>query len=709
MIDSQPEHVANDHQSLTIPHILLKIIRLFEQPDIDFATLADTIRQDPVITARIIKLANSVYFRQWSEITQLKQLLVVLGLDTVRQITLLSATEQIFSQVEPQLSRPVAIMWYRSLFCAQLSAELADLIGHTPKEEAYLTGLLHRLGQLSLLCCHPKPYQEQIDITHPLEQVETLERHLFQTTSSARASREMRQWSLHSFMCDAIAFQTLPVEQLTDTTPLVRLQALGRLLCDAAEDDPGVARAANLLFGLNADVVQQLRHRVKEKTDAMVYSLTGFESGDGERGAECFISSHDHFQQLLRRQVQQHSLTNVLTSGGIGVENKSAAFTQLRRDFHLLFGLDQLCLLTAENDHLQGYDDRGCTPQLAAITLPLDHSTSLAVQAFHHGEPQCSLGLSQQTRSVADQQLHHLMDAEALCFIPLPHRIRSAFIAVVRVTQAQWQDLQLRQSFLATAAQSAGERLLKIQAHTQQARQQRQMEEDERHLQLRSAAHEINNPLSIINNYLFMLSQKLDGDPDATAQMTIIQEELARVGTLVSGLKDLTAPEQAPKTCGIVDVNALIEKLHVLLTQSMYKPRQQTCHLELDRSLPPVQCCDSSLKQILVNLLKNAAEALPPQGEVWLTTRDNLHKNGQHFFEIDLRDNGPGLPDEVFSQLFQPVASSKQGHSGLGLSIVKKLVDHLKGEISCSTSASGTRFQLLIPRALPERSEQSHA
>ncbi|EAT14724.1 HDOD domain-containing protein [Desulfuromonas acetoxidans] len=708
MIDSTPESPAIGSRVLTIPHILLKVIRLFEQPDIDFDSLADTIRQDPVITARIIKLANSVYFRQWSEVTQLKQLLVVLGLDTVRQITLLSATEQIFSQVEPQLSRPVAIMWYRSLFCAQLSAELADLIGHTPKEEAYLTGLLHRLGQLSLLCGHPQQYQEQIDITHPLEQVETLERHLFQTTSTAWVSQEMRQWPLHSFMCDAVAFQTLPVEQLTDATPLVRLQALGRLLCDTTEDNLGVARAANLLFGLNADVVQQLRQRVKEKTDAMVHSLTGVETGDGADGAECFISSHDHFQQLLRQQVQQHSVTNVLNSG-TAPENKSAAFTRLRRDLHLLFGLDHLCLLKAEGDHLQGYDDRGCNPQLASITLPLDNSTSLAVQTFHHGETLSSLGLSHQSWSVADHQLHHLMDAKALCFIPLPHRSQPAFIAVVRITQAQWQDLQSRKSFLATAAQSAGESLLQIQSHTQQAQQQRQMEEEERHLQLRSAAHEINNPLSIINNYLFMLSQKLDDDPDATAQMTIIQEEMARVGTLVSGLKHLMAPEQTPETSDVVDVTELIEKLHVLLTQSMYKPRQQTLHLELDRSLPPVQCCDSSLKQILVNLLKNAAEALPPEGEVWLTTRDNLHKNGQHFFEIDLRDNGPGLPDEVFSQLFQPVASSKQGHSGLGLSIVKKLVDHLKGEISCSTSASGTRFQLLIPRALPERSEQSHA
>ncbi|WP_321530123.1 HDOD domain-containing protein [uncultured Desulfuromonas sp.] len=708
MIDSQPEHSAVASQTLTIPHILFKIIRLFEQPDVDFATLADTIRQDPVITARIIKLANSVYFRQWSEITQLKQLLVVLGLDTVRQITLLSATEQIFSQVQPQLSRPVSIMWYRSLFCAQLSEELAELVGHTPKEEAYLTGLLHRLGQLSLLCRHPQQYQEQIDITKTLEQIESLERHLFDTTSSATASAEMRQWPLHSFMCDAIAFQTLPIEQLTDATPLVRMQALGRLLSESTDNAPCVARAANLLFGLNADVVELLRQRVKEKTDAMVCSLTGIDGGEDADAAEGFVSSHDHFQQLLHQQVQQHSVTNVLNNG-TGPENKSAAFTRLRRDLHLLFGLDHLCLLKTESDHLQGYDDLGCNPQLARITLPLDNSTSLAVQTFHHSVIHCSLDFCPEDLSIADRQLHHLMDADALCFIPLPHRVQPTFIAAVRVTKAQWQDLQSKKPFLAMAAQSTGERLVHSHHHSLQTQQQRRTEDDERHLQLRSAAHEINNPLSIINNYLFLLAQKLDNDPQAAAHMTIIQEEMARVGTMVSGLKHLMNPEQTPRTSDTVDVNDVIERLHALLTQSMYKPRQQTLHLELDRSLPPVQCCGSSLKQILVNLLKNAAEALPPQGDIWLTTRDNLYKNGQHFFEINLCDNGPGLPREVFNRLFQPVTSNKEGHSGLGLTIVKKLVDQMEGEISCSSSASGTRFQLLLPRSLPERSEQSHA
>ena len=179
---------------------------------------------------------------------------------------------------------------------------------------------------------------------------------------------------------------------------------------------------------------------------------------------------------------------------------------------------------------------------------------------------------------------------------------------------------------------------------------------------------------------------------------------------MVSGLKHLMNTDEEQTTPDHVDINRLIEKTsRPANTVPCTNHGNRRCTSNLDRSLPPVHCGVSSLKQILVNLLKNASEALPPQGEVWLTTRDNLYKNGQHFFEIDLRDNGPGIPQEMFNQLFQPITSSKEGHSGLGLSIVKKLVDQLQGEISCSSSTSGTRFQLLLPRSLPERSEQSHA
>ncbi|MCD6526938.1 MAG: ATP-binding protein, partial [Desulfuromonas sp.] len=128
--------------------------------------------------------------------------------------------------------------------------------------------------------------------------------------------------------------------------------------------------------------------------------------------------------------------------------------------------------------------------------------------------------------------------------------------------------------------------------------------------------------------------------------------------------------------------------------------RQQELHLDLAPELQPITSYAGSLKQILINLLKNASEALPPQGSVWVSTRGQVYKNNRQYVEIEIRDDGPGIDGEILRQLFQPVTSTKKGHSGLGLTIVKNLVDQLQGEISCSSSNAGTRFQILLPCAL---------
>ncbi len=107
------------------------------------------------------------------------------------------------------------------------------------------------------------------------------------------------------------------------------------------------------------------------------------------------------------------------------------------------------------------------------------------------------------------------------------------------------------------------------------------------------------------------------------------------------------------------------------------------------------------IKQILVSLLKNAAEAVEPGGKIIIYTRDSyLADSGRHA-EIIIHDNGPpGIADHIQSKLFRPVVSTKGvGHAGVGLSIVKGgMVDDLEGQISCHSSAeTGTSFHLQIP------------
>jgi len=86
-------------------------------------------------------------------------------------------------------------------------------------------------------------------------------------------------------------------------------------------------------------------------------------------------------------------------------------------------------------------------------------------------------------------------------------------------------------------------------------------------------------------------------------------------------------------------------------------------------------------------------------GLLLISTRGKIIRDGNEYIEISLVDNGPGIPVHIMADMFKPVSSTKgKGHAGLGLSIVKNLVDELKGRIFCqSNEISGTAFQILLP------------
>lgn len=134
----------------------------------------------------------------------------------------------------------------------------------------------------------------------------------------------------------------------------------------------------------------------------------------------------------------------------------------------------------------------------------------------------------------------------------------------------------------------------------------------------RKVAHEVNNPLGIIKNYLTILGLKLPEKHPAQDELGIIREEMDRIGHIIAQLSAFSQP--AIKHTESVDINLLITDLLKILEKSILLPSGIDIHLSLDSALPEIDSEKNSLKQVMINLIQNAAEAMPNGGNIFIET-----------------------------------------------------------------------------------------
>jgi len=206
--------------------------------------------------------------------------------------------------------------------------------------------------------------------------------------------------------------------------------------------------------------------------------------------------------------------------------------------------------------------------------------------------------------------------------------------------------------------------------------------------------HDLGNPLSVINNYLDVLRLKLGSDSDADREITILKEEIDRIGQILLRLRHPGTPAGVAQT----DINEVVTDLVSIFRQSMCVPRRIDVRLDCDAQMSPVTLDRSALKQVVTNLIKNAVEAMPDGGRLSVSTQRRVLVNSRAYAAVSIEDSGPGISDTIMGKLFEPKPSSKGDlHAGVGLSVVKKLMDAMKAQIVCSSDDAGTRFKLLFP------------
>ena len=208
-------------------------------------------------------------------------------------------------------------------------------------------------------------------------------------------------------------------------------------------------------------------------------------------------------------------------------------------------------------------------------------------------------------------------------------------------------------------------------------------------------AHEINNPLEGIGNYLTLLEQPELPPENRKRYLALVQHGFGRIRDLVRDLLRFARPENSSGRIDLAQVVANASKL-VALSTSLKQVRLRTLGLER-----PLELLGDPgrLEQVLVNLLLNAGKAQQGQGEIVLRARALA---GEQALELAIEDCGPGIPPENLTRIFDPFFTS-EGGTGLGLSVCYGIVQAHGGTIRAENRPEGgARFVVRLPRNLPE-------
>ena len=335
-----------------------------------------------------------------------------------------------------------------------------------------------------------------------------------------------------------------------------------------------------------------------------------------------------------------------------------------------------------------------------AAQLEFVHGQSNAdvARAIDHGVVLVVPG--QRPPNLLDEQLLRLMGGAGLLFLPLrSQQVCQGVLVAGFASPLQAHVLRERIPCFEDFARMAGELLRKAGAAASLPATPENPGADAMRERLRRVVHEVGNPLSIIRNYLATLEAKCAGNDIGARELGIVAQEIGRVSTILQSA--LQEPDAEKPAVGAVALNAVIEDLAALCRSSGFAAAAVDIQTELFADPPDLWIDGDRLKQLLLNLLKNAMEAMAAQGGVVrVSTAPWGSGSGPSHVEIRIEDSGPGISADVLARLYQPVASTKGGdHLGVGLAIVGQLVRDLHGLINCRSSERGACFQLLLPLA----------
>jgi len=208
-------------------------------------------------------------------------------------------------------------------------------------------------------------------------------------------------------------------------------------------------------------------------------------------------------------------------------------------------------------------------------------------------------------------------------------------------------------------------------------------------------AHSIRNPLTSVKMRLFTLERSLDLVNTQKDDFEVISEEIRHIDAILRNFLEFSRPPKLKMQR--ISPSDVVDMALQLLRHRLESHRIEV-EVHRERPLPEVQADPDQLKEVLMNLLINACEALPDGGKVVIREEEVLMEPWGRVAILRVVDNGPGIPASIRGQVLEPFFSTKEEGTGLGLSIAKRIMEEHGGWIHIkSEEGKGATFVLGLP------------
>lgn len=694
----------------SLPSLLLKLIETCNQEEVPLKQVAGIIEKDPSLTGKILKLVNSSMFGLPRTIHTIDQATALVGLNAVKTMAISASIHQVFGCTRGQGALNLKTFWYHSLSCAILARRLARATQHCNPDQAFLGGLLHDMGRLVLLKDSPQPPPGARDGTAVSPRRLLEDEKEFGGPHTDLGACLLEGWNLETSLADCARYHHEPLDRIQQALPLVQtVYCADALSPGKIIPCPEHPKALQSLLEVSESDIESCRLETEAELHQVADSLNISIEEPPVAEPPPRSSPKQPGEEELDRMVRdlsllQNSLLNLITA-----TDCPTILSLAGQGLQLLFDVDVFYFFLYDTQKKGLLQQRASGPENPAghheMFIPTQSGNNLLTMAMTSGKSRDTFS-NPGPVSILEEQLIRLSGREGLYCLPM--HVHGDFIGLIvlglsRTRYERVQNSSLLQMFtthIGLALHTAVSRETALQAVQAQRN-------DASSRLARTIIHEVNTPLTVMKNYLKILDVKFKEQGIDQDELGIINDEIDRIAGLIQQLHP--GHQASEGHIAGVEPNTILSELVRLLQDSYLKDRQVRIHLDLSPSRPKVRIDKNSLKQVFLNLMQNAAEAMDTGGNLTIRSRCILPKimgttlgpaeDCPGYLEITFIDDGPGIPQELQESLFDPLQTSKgEGHAGLGLSVCYEIIKKFNGRLSCrSNPGEKTRFRIELP------------